>query len=138
MAGRPLPGPVRMTPPPPTYDLVLLLDPAAEEAVRAKILEDIRDAIAGEGELTAELDWGNRALAFQIEHRKEAEYRLFQFHATPTLLEALDRSLRIADAVIRFRIIRLDPGTPAAPDLRRGRGGDVAPDPVGESAGVGR
>jgi small subunit ribosomal protein S6 len=126
-----------MTPPPPTYDLVLLLDPAAEDAAKAKVLEDVRQAIADEGELLTEVDWGDRTLAFPIEKKKDAEYRLFQFHATPTLLEMLDRALRIADPVLRFRIIRLDPGTPPAPDLRRGRG-ETASEAIAEAAASGR
>ena len=64
-------------------------------------------------------DWGSRALAYPIERQTDAEYHLLQFHAgTPELLSELDRTLRITDGVLRFRIIELEPGTPAAPDMR--------------------
>ena len=108
-----------MTLPAPIYDLVLLLDPQAEEQARAKIIADTRKAIAAEGELVGEDDWGDRALAYPIERKTDAEYHLLQFHAaTPELLSELDRTLRITDGVLRFRIIKLKPGTPAAPDMR--------------------
>jgi small subunit ribosomal protein S6 len=111
----------RMTLPAPTYDLVLLLDPQAEEALRTKILADTRAAIAAAGEVVREDDWGDRALAYPIERHADAEYRLLQFHASsPELLHELDRTLRITDGILRFRIIKLAPGTPDAPDMRAG------------------
>jgi small subunit ribosomal protein S6 len=110
-----------MTLPAPTYDLVLLLDPQAEESVRAKIVTDTREAIGAKGELTHHDEWGERALAYPIDHKATAEYHLLQFHAADvTLIAELTRSLHITDGVIRFRINKLKPGTPAAPDMRPG------------------
>jgi small subunit ribosomal protein S6 len=34
------------------------------------------------------------------------------------LLEQLDHSLKITDGVLRFRIIRLRPGTPPPPEVK--------------------
>src|ERR1700733_10004342 len=118
-----------MTLPAPTYDLVLLLDAEAQEPARAKILADAREAIAAQGELLRDDDWGDRALTYPIAHKTTAKYHLLQFHAgSPELLSGLDRTLRIADEVVRFRIVKLKPGTPAAPDVGpRGAGGVVAP-----------
>jgi small subunit ribosomal protein S6 len=106
-----------MTLPAPTYDLVLLLDPQAEESVRAKIVADARKAIESQGEFLRHDEWGDRALTYPIDHKTNAEYHLLQFHATPELLSTLNRTLRIVDEVIRFRIIKLAPGTPDAPDM---------------------
>ena len=104
---------------PPTYDLVLMLDPDAEEAARAKLVSDARAAIESQGELVRHDEWGNRALAYPIAHRSVAEYHLMQFHASSAgLLSTLDRSLRIADEAHRFRIVKLHPGTREAPDMR--------------------
>ncbi len=108
-----------MTAQAPTYDLVMLLDPEAEEATRAKLVSDARAAIEAEGEVLRHDEWGSRALAYPIERRATAEYHLLQFHAAaPKLLGSLDRSLRIADGVLRFRIIKLEPGVGEAPDMR--------------------
>jgi small subunit ribosomal protein S6 len=110
-----------MTLPPPIYDLMLLLDTQAEEATRAKIVADARAAIEAQGELVRQDDWGERALAYPIERKANAEYHLLQFHATtPELLAGLNRSLRITDGILRFRIIKLKPGVPEAPDMRAG------------------
>jgi small subunit ribosomal protein S6 len=108
-----------MTLPAPTYDLVLLLDPEAEEATRAKLLADARAAIEAQGEFLRHDAWGNRALAYPIDRKAVGEYHLLQFHAdTPALLAALNRSLRIADDILRFRIVKLKPGVPDAPDMQ--------------------
>jgi small subunit ribosomal protein S6 len=107
-----------MTLPAATYDLVLLLDVEVEEQARAKILDDAGAAISGKGELLRHDAWGRRELTYPIDHKTAAEYHLLQFHAgSPELLKGLDRSLRIADEVIRFRIVKLKPGTPDAPDM---------------------
>jgi small subunit ribosomal protein S6 len=106
-----------MTLPAPTYDLVLLLDPQVEEATRTKTVADAQKAVEAQGEFLRHDEWGVRALAYPIDHKLSAEYHLLQFHATPELLDTLNRTLRIADEVIRFRIVKLAPGTPEAPDM---------------------
>jgi small subunit ribosomal protein S6 len=121
-----------MTLPAPIYDLMLLLDPQAEDATRAKIVADARAAIDADGELVRYDEWGERALAYPIERKASAEYHLLQFHAAnPDLLAGLHRTLRITDGILRFRIIKLKPGVPEAPDMRAGAG--AARRPEGEA-----
>lgn len=108
-----------MTLPAPTYDLVLLLDTQAPDGDRAKIVADTRAAVEAQGELLRYDDWGERPLAYPIAKKASAEYHLLQFHAgSSELLSDLGRTLRITDGVMRFRIIKLAPGVPAAPDMR--------------------
>jgi small subunit ribosomal protein S6 len=102
----------------PLYDLVLLLDAGAEDARRTEILQSVEAAVGKGGEVVNQQEWGARALAYEIGHKKDAEYHLLQFHGTPDLLSQLERSLRITDEVVRFRIIKLAPGTPAPPEQR--------------------
>ncbi len=129
-----------MTLPAPTYDLVVLLDPQAEEDVRAKLVADARAAIEAQGELVRHDEWGTRTLAYPIDRKTVAEYHLLQFHAgKPELLGSLERSLRLADDILRFRIVKLKPGVPDAPDMKVA--GSSAPaaepapadDPTGET-----
>jgi small subunit ribosomal protein S6 len=102
----------------PTYDLVLMLDLAAEDDVRAKILADARAAIAAEGTLIGELPWGVRTLAYPIGHRTQADYQVLQFTGPPSLIGTLEHTLRITDGVIRHRVIKQPRGA--------GTGGDAA------------
>jgi small subunit ribosomal protein S6 len=102
----------------PTYDLVLLLDPQAEDGSRAKIVSDIREAISTQGELVRHDEWGTRVMAYQIDHKPAAEYHLLQFQAATTeLIDGLSRTLHITDGIMRYRINKLKPGTPEAPNL---------------------
>ncbi len=104
----------------PTYDLMLLLDTAAADEQRAKVLADAERLITSNGgTITSKHDWGTRALAFEIRHKTDAEYHLLQFEGPKAVLDALNRTLHITDGVTRFRVIKLRPGTPPAPDVRQ-------------------
>jgi len=94
------------------YDLILILDPAAADGQRAKVRADAEAAITAGGELVGVHDWGRRVLAYEIDHKTEGEYHLIQFRGPAALLETLQRSLSVTDGIIRFRIIKLAPGTP--------------------------
>jgi small subunit ribosomal protein S6 len=99
------------------YDLMLVLSTAAEDERRAKILSDVESQItSGGGAVERNDDWHSRPLAYEIDHQAEGEYHLFQFTGPTALLEGLSHTLHIDDAVLRFRIIRVVPGTPPAPD----------------------
>jgi small subunit ribosomal protein S6 len=123
-----------MAAPEPLYDLVLLLDTTAPEDQRKKVLADVESAISSAGTIVSDHDWGTRALAYEIRHRTDAEYHLLQFHGPPTLLASLQRNLRIADGVVRFRIIKLAPGTPAPTELPRAEAPAAPPAPAPTSA----
>ena len=117
---------------------MLILDLAAEDDVRAKIVADARAAIAAEGTLVGEQPWGVRALAYPIDHRTQAEYQLLQFTGPPSLIAGLEHTLRITDGVVRHRVIKQPRGT--APEagagaVRRRRGAPAAGGPAGRPRG---
>jgi small subunit ribosomal protein S6 len=123
-----------MTLPAPTYDLVLLLDPAADDATRAKLVADTRASIEAQGELLRHDEWGERALTYPIDKKTSARYHLLQFHVSATeLLSSLDRTLRLADEVLRFRIIKLAPGVGAPPTDMTAGAAATPPPAVAES-----
>jgi small subunit ribosomal protein S6 len=101
---------------PTLYDLVLLLSLESDDDARAKIVTDVEAAItqAG-GTVSRKQTWGRRPTTFAIRHQAEAEYHLLQFTGPTSLLDSLSHTLRIADEVLRFRIIKVVPGTPEAP-----------------------
>jgi small subunit ribosomal protein S6 len=101
----------------PLYDLVLVISTAVEDERRAKILSDVEAQISsGGGSIQRNDDWHSRPLAYEIRHQAEGEYHLIQLNGPPSLLDDLSHSLRIDDAVLRFRIIKVLPGTPPAPE----------------------
>ena len=86
------------------------------------MIEQSRGQIqSGDAALKGDADWGMRRLAYEIDHRTEAQYHLFQFEASPDVSTSLDRSLSIDDAVLRFRTIRLPGKRPSRRRRRRRR-----------------
>jgi small subunit ribosomal protein S6 len=97
------------------YDLMVLIDPNAPEERRNAAISEAESLIGTGGELVDSYDWGQRRLAYEIDHRPEAEYRLYQFKGDNALLDRLNQRLRILDAVLRFRIIKVRAGQPTPP-----------------------
>ena len=102
----------------PLYDLILLLDNSIEQERRDTILANVEDAVDRAGEIVGRHDWGVRPTVYEVRKQSEADYHLLQFHGPASLLEQLDHNLKITDGILRFRIIKLRPGTPPPPDLR--------------------
>ena len=89
-----------------------MLDPQLDASARDALAGDARGQIEGSGSLKHENDWGLRKMAYEINHRTEADYRWMRFEAPTELLDSLDHNLKIADGVLRFRIFKVDPSAP--------------------------
>jgi small subunit ribosomal protein S6 len=89
-----------------------MLDPKLDAAARDALAVEARGQIESSGSLKHENDWGLRKMAYEINHRTEADYRWMRFEAPSELLDSLDHNLKIADGVLRFRIFKVDPGAP--------------------------
>jgi small subunit ribosomal protein S6 len=107
------------------YELVLMLDPEAPDGRRDEVAGETQRRIESDGALKHADTWGTRKLAFEIRQRTEADYRFYRFEGGSELLEQLDHSLKITDGVLRFRIFKVDAGTPT-----------IAPPPTAQPAGV--
>jgi small subunit ribosomal protein S6 len=106
-----------MPAPPRLYDLMLVLSTTVEDERRAKVVSDVEAQItAGGGTVERKDDWHTRPLTYEIRHQSEGEYHLLQFTGAASLIDAVSHNLRIDDAVLRFRIIKVLPGTPPPPD----------------------
>ena len=89
------------------YELLYIVDPAANDEVRAGVSARIDVAITSDGGQVDSVDnWGKRKLAYEIDGLEEGDYILINFHADPTQIQELDRVLRINDAVKRHMIVR--------------------------------
>ena len=113
------------------YDLMLMLDPNAPDGRHGEILGDVENAIGAAGSVIGSHDWGLRKMTFEIDHRPEAHYHLYQFEGGNELLERLNHMLKITDGVLRFRIIKLRAGaeppsepSPEAAHPREARGSE--------------
>ncbi|MBS1887370.1 MAG: 30S ribosomal protein S6 [Actinobacteria bacterium] len=111
-----------------------MLDPQLDAPARDALAQQARGQIEAAGNLQQENTWGLRKMAYEINRRTEADYRWFRFEAPTDLLDTLDHELKIADGVLRFRIFKVEPGTPtivppavAAPGPRERTGAPTGP-----------
>ena len=106
------------------YELMLICDGGLEESEVAKIINQVTAEVQEAGGTVPKTDkWGRRRFAYEINHKTEGFYVVFEIEAEPGALDRLDRTLRLADDVVRHKIIRL----PDAEALRRGLLGAPAP-----------
>ena len=85
---------------------MLILPPEADESVVSGALDRITRVVGEAGGQVGNVDrWGRRRLAFEIEHQSEGYYVVVEFTAEPDALTELERSLHLADEVLRFKIV---------------------------------
>jgi small subunit ribosomal protein S6 len=106
------------------YELMLICDNDLDESAVAKIVNQVTSQVEGKGGRVATTDkWGKRRFAYEINHKTEGFYVVFEIEAEPGALDDVDRSLRLADEIVRHKLIRL----PDAEAQRRGLLGAEAP-----------
>jgi small subunit ribosomal protein S6 len=85
---------------------MLILPPDADESVVSGALDRITRIVGEAGGQVGTVDrWGRRRLAFEIENQTEGYYVVVAFTAEPEALTELERSLHLADEVLRFKIV---------------------------------
>jgi small subunit ribosomal protein S6 len=105
------------------YELMVIFDSGLEDLAIDDQVKSVTDQIGTRGATVASTDrWGRRRFAYEIDHKTEGYYVLWELTAEGADLEALERSLRLADEVVRHKLVRL-PDHEAA---RRGLVGEQA------------
>jgi small subunit ribosomal protein S6 len=104
------------------YEVLLMLDPELAEERQHEIIARAEEIVlTGGGVWHGNEPWGQRKLAYEIDHKGEAFYHLFTFDCEPATLDELSRVLRITDGAMRHMAVRRptsgDPsaGVPPAP-----------------------
>lgn len=69
--------------------------------------------------------WPKRRFAYEIDHRSEGYYVVIEFVSSGVDLSGFERSLRLSDAVVRHKLIRLPDSEASRRELL-----ETAPDPV--------
>jgi small subunit ribosomal protein S6 len=107
------------------YEFVVIWHGDLEEAVFETSVSKLRDELgAGDNEVEVLPDLrGKRRFAYEINHKWEGYYAIFQVVTESAGFPEIERSLRLADDVVRHKVIRL-PDQEAA---RRGLLGEATP-----------
>lgn len=100
------------------YEMMLILrDDLTEETVGA-VIDRVQARITdGGGRVIQTDEWGKRPFAYEIDRRHYGYYTVLDFEATAATVAEIERQLKIADEVVRFKTLRPDvrvrkPGRP--------------------------
>ncbi len=106
------------------YELMIIMDAGVEESDVVARVEQVAENIAAHGgQVMSEDRWGKRRFAYEINHQHEGYYLVLEFATETRDMGTLERLLRLADDVVRHKLIRL----PDAEAARRGLLGDGNP-----------
>jgi small subunit ribosomal protein S6 len=109
------------------YELMVIFESGLDDLVIDDQVKSVAAQIAARGGTVASTDrWGRRRFAYEIDHKQEGYYVVWELTSDGADLEALERSLRLADEVVRHKLVRL-PDREAA---RRGLLGDGQAEPA--------
>ena len=90
------------------YELMVIFDSGLEDLVIDDQVKSVTTQIGTRGGTVASTDrWGRRRFAYEIDHKTEGYYVVWELTADGADLEALERSLRLADEVVRHKLVRL-------------------------------
>jgi small subunit ribosomal protein S6 len=98
------------------YELMVIIDSGLDDDVTDAEVTRVAEMIAQRGgQVRREDRWGLRRFAYEINHKHEGYYVVFEF-VGGTDLDQLERALRLADQVVRHKLLRL----PDSEAVRRG------------------
>lgn len=90
------------------YEVMVILSTDLEEETYRSNVERWLQLIESKGAERGHVDiWGKRRFAYEIGHRWEGYYVVFQARAEPPAMAELGRVLSLADDVIRHKVLRV-------------------------------
>ena len=105
------------------YEVMIIVDPEVDDAGVKGVVARVTDLVQADTGRIVTLDtWGRRRFTHPIKRKHEGTYLVFEIVTEATNLDPLDRNLRLADDIVRHKIIRL----PDREATKRGLYGAVA------------
>ena len=95
------------------YELMVIFDAdVADATIQGHLKTLISETVESDGGSVAKVDnWGKRRFAYEINHKLEGTYVVLEILLPERKdLAVQDRALRLADDVVRHKIIRLPEG----------------------------
>ena len=117
------------------YELIYIIDTAAEETTRKELIEKFNGIItANGGEVVKVEEWGKRRLAYAINYKTEGYYVLMYVKAPAELPKELERNFQINDKILRSLVIRYEGEVPAKREPLKPYAAREAAAPAAEAA----
>jgi small subunit ribosomal protein S6 len=90
------------------YEVMVIFDAAAEPPAIQAVVDQVSATITATGGNPGPIErWGKRAFAYEVNHKREGYYVLFELTAEPSTIAELDRLLALADEVVRHKSLRV-------------------------------
>ncbi len=90
------------------YETLFVLHPELPEAQVRETIDRVKRLIEGmSGQMGEIQDWGMRDLAYPIRKQPRGTYVLIQYTARPDVVKELERTLKLADEILRFISVRV-------------------------------
>jgi small subunit ribosomal protein S6 len=91
------------------YELMVIIDGDAPEGTPEQFRDRITEAVTAVGGEVKSTDmWGRRRFAYEINHKWEGYYFVMELLGPGgDSLDEMERSLRLADEVVRHKLMRL-------------------------------
>lgn len=90
------------------YEVMVIFDAGLEDGeIRSAVDRSIALIQARGAELGYVDHWGKRRFAYRLKHRWEGYYVVFQAKAEPAVMDELNRTLSLADEVLRHKVLRI-------------------------------
>jgi small subunit ribosomal protein S6 len=107
------------------YEVMVILEPALEESQVQQVINQSTEQLQAAGSTVNKVDkWGKRRFAYELAKRTEGFYVLLDVASEPGPMQELDRTLRLADDVLRHKIVRI-PDAALSGNLRRVKAEDI-------------
>jgi small subunit ribosomal protein S6 len=85
---------------------MLILPAEADESAVGAAVERITKVLSERGGEVKNIDrWGRRRFAFPIDRQSEGYYVVVSFSGDPSAISEIDRTLTLADEVLRFKVV---------------------------------
>jgi small subunit ribosomal protein S6 len=95
------------------YELMIIIDAELDDDVIDAQVTRVADLVVQRGgEVKSENRWGRRRFAYEINHKLEGYYVVYEFVGGSDL-DQLERALRLADEIVRHKVLRLPDGEAA-------------------------
>ncbi|MCQ3814893.1 MAG: 30S ribosomal protein S6 [Acidimicrobiia bacterium] len=106
------------------YELMVIVDSDVDDGDVDAVITRIEGLIVSEGGRVASTDnWGRRRFAYEIQHKLEGTYVVWEIVTLSAGLPNTERQLRLADDIVRHKLFRL----PDSEAVRRGLFGEAVP-----------
>lgn len=89
------------------YEVVVILDPSADERTVAPTLDKFLNVVRNDGGTVESVDvWGRRRLAYEVKKNAEGIYAIVNLTAEPATVKELDRQLTLNESILRTKVLR--------------------------------